>query len=115
METTTLFVVYRDLQYIFLYTGGPKNYAYQTAGGQTSCKVRGFTLNWKNSTKLNFDSVKEMVCSMDPLKTITLQNFNIRRDPKRRKVTSKEELKVYRVVYNKRALKEDLSTVPYGY
>lgn len=30
-------------------SGGPKNYAYTTVSGKEECKVRGFTLNWKNS------------------------------------------------------------------
>ncbi|XP_035209309.1 uncharacterized protein LOC118183812 [Stegodyphus dumicola] len=28
-------------------SGGPKNYAYQTATGKTCCKVRGFSLNFR--------------------------------------------------------------------
>ena len=35
-------------------SGGPKNFAYQTKNGKTTCKVRGFTLNFRGSQKLNF-------------------------------------------------------------
>lgn len=33
--------------------GGPKNYAYKTKNGKTTCKVRIFTLNFRRSQKLN--------------------------------------------------------------
>ncbi|XP_035234223.1 uncharacterized protein LOC118206055 isoform X2 [Stegodyphus dumicola] len=33
-------------------SGGPKNYAYQTATGKACCKVRGFSLNFRNSQLL---------------------------------------------------------------
>ena len=42
--------------------GGPKNYAYKVSDGKTHCKIRGFTLNYKNSLVLNFDSLKEIIC-----------------------------------------------------
>jgi hypothetical protein len=58
-------VVSRDLEVVLhgLYnriiefvTGGPKNYAYKIArpdkdGNTTICKVRGITLNYKNTLK----------------------------------------------------------------
>ena len=42
-------------------TGGPKNYAFKLAypdkkGQQSFCKVRGITLNFKNSIDINFNS-----------------------------------------------------------
>ncbi|XP_054708352.1 uncharacterized protein LOC129218163 [Uloborus diversus] len=98
-------------------SGGPKNYAYETAGGKTCCKVRGFSLNFKNSKSLNFDSIKKLVCSFDDDDSITTTNpAKITRDPKRRKVMNKEETKVYRMVYDKRVVNPtDFSTFPYGY
>ncbi|XP_035226144.1 uncharacterized protein LOC118198555 [Stegodyphus dumicola] len=47
-------------------SGGPKNYAYQTATGKTCCKVRGFSLNFRNSQLLNFEAIKSLVCSPGP-------------------------------------------------
>jgi hypothetical protein len=46
-------------------TGGPKNYAYKITrpnkdGNTTICKVRGITLNYKNSLAINFDTIKDM-------------------------------------------------------
>ena len=42
--------------------GGPKNYAYVVSNGEKCCKIRGFTLNFKNSQILNFDSMKDAIC-----------------------------------------------------
>jgi hypothetical protein len=50
-----------DNRIIELFTGGPKNYAYKIArpdkdGNTTTCKVRGITLNYKNSLTVNLIS-----------------------------------------------------------
>ena len=47
-------------------TGGPKNYAYKLAhpnkkGQQSICKVRGITLNFKNSLAINYNTVADMI------------------------------------------------------
>ncbi|XP_055925975.1 uncharacterized protein LOC129957588 [Argiope bruennichi] len=97
-------------------SGGPKNYAYETASGKTCCKVRGFTLNFKNSLALNFHSIKHIVCSLDRKDSILFDDAaKITRDAKRRKVFNAKQNKLYRMVYNKRVVKEDLSTIPYGF
>jgi hypothetical protein len=55
-----------DNRIIEFVTDGPKNYAYKIArpnkdGNTTICKVRGITLNYKNSLAINFDTIKDMV------------------------------------------------------
>ena len=42
-------------------SGGPKNYAYKTNENNETYKVRGFTLNFKNSQLINFHSVKDII------------------------------------------------------
>ncbi|GBN27020.1 hypothetical protein AVEN_38542-1 [Araneus ventricosus] len=97
-------------------SGGPKNYAYRTSQGKTCCKVRGFTLNFQNNQSLNFESIKHLVCSLDRKATIPLNDAaKIIRDAKRRKVSNVQQTKLYRIVYDKRVIKEDFSTLPYGY
>lgn len=104
----------------FFFPGGPKNYGYETKSGRTCCKVRGFTLNFRNCQALNFESIRKIVCEMDSSTEdhtcIPLHNpAKICNDAKRRKVINKEETKLYRVVYNKRVIQPDLTTLPYGY
>ena len=63
-------------------SGSPKNYAYQTRNGKTNCKVRGFTLNYRGSQKLNFATMCEYVCSSNQ-QPIFLENPHfIKRDAK---------------------------------
>ncbi|GFU38971.1 uncharacterized protein NPIL_10371 [Nephila pilipes] len=97
-------------------TGGPKNYAYKLLDGSEACKIRGFTLNFQNSLVLNFDSVKELVYSMDTTRSMTVINpRKITRDKKKRKIENKMEIKTYKMVYDKRVIQEDFNTLPYGY
>nr|XP_042912705.1 uncharacterized protein LOC122272780 [Parasteatoda tepidariorum] len=98
-------------------SGGAKNYAYTTKSGKTCCKVRGFSLNARNSELLNFESVKHLVCSLDKETTIPIHNpSKITRQPKKKKVINTEETKNYRIVYNKRIVNPNgYTTLPYGY
>lgn len=40
---------------------GPKSYAYKTSKGKTVCKIKGFTLNYENSQKLNMDEMRRVL------------------------------------------------------
>ena len=42
-------------------SAGPKNKAYVTNKGIQECKVKGFTLNFTNAQKINFQSMKDML------------------------------------------------------
>jgi len=42
-------------------SGGPKNYGYKTKKGKVECKVRGFRLNSKGKTQLNYDVMRQNV------------------------------------------------------
>jgi hypothetical protein len=73
------------------YVGFPgffHNYTYKIArpekdGNTTICKVRGITLNYKNSLTINFDTTKDMVIdNRDDVKTVR-DDFKITRDHKR--------------------------------
>ena len=52
-------------------SGGPKNYAYTTANGNQTCKIRGFSFNYANAQILNFDMVQEILGYVDPSKPHT--------------------------------------------
>lgn len=95
-------------------SGGPKNYAYRTLKTET-CKVKGFTLNFKNSNIVNFDTVKEMIKD-DRTMCKTLTNPNkICRLSHKRKIFSREEKKKYTFNYDKRVILDNFDTVPYGF
>lgn len=106
-----------NARFFFYYSiGGPKNYAYETEEGQTVCKIRGFSLNYENSQLLNFKSMKELLLGMKWSRAIPIYNpAKITRDGKTRKVINKEEVKQYKIVYTKRVVQNDLTTLPYGY
>jgi hypothetical protein len=51
-----------------------------TDGNTTICKVRGITLNYKNSLTINFDTIKDMVINnRDDVKTMR-DDYKITRD-----------------------------------
>lgn len=102
--------------------GGPKNYAYTlktpNKKGQFSiCKVRGITLNFKNSIDINYQTVKEMVTGdrSDSISVIIDEN-KIVRNPSTGHLLTKRESKDYKIVFDKRVICDnDYLTYPYGY
>ena len=102
-------------------SGGPKNYAYRTKKGKTETKIRGITLDYSASGKLNHDTIRELVhthCNELEAseKKVTIDMpFKIMRNKKEKRIVTKRMKKDYRVVYNKRVVNENYDTVPYGY
>jgi hypothetical protein len=96
---------------------GPKNYAFVTNKKETVCKVKGFSLNYKASLKVNFESMKEMIISEIENENfeITVDQNVIKRNRKNWEICSAVVSKVYTHVYDKRIVKEDLTTIPYGF
>ena len=100
-------------------SGGPKNYAYRTKKGKTETKIRGITLDYATTRKLNHDVIRDLVllhtdCESDAKVTIDIP-FKIMRDKKEKSIVTKRTKKDYRVVYNKRVITENYETLPYGY
>jgi hypothetical protein len=100
---------------------GAKSYVYLTNTGKKVCRLKGFTLNHKNSLLINFEVMRDMVLSQkiqgNPnLKTVvTINDKKIRRKKYQCKIYNTKEVKKYRAVYNKRIILPDLTTVPFGY
>ena len=98
---------------------GPKNYAYQTNDDKRVTKVRGITMNYATTKKLNLEVMRSVIhlyvnCGIQA--KVTVDNpFKITRDKKNKKIITKRTKKDYRIVYNKRVVKENYVTVPYGY
>jgi hypothetical protein len=79
------------------------------------CKVRGLTLNYANSQKINFESMKELVKNLNFSDKIPIINpFKIKRT-KDFKIVTVEEVKNYGLVYDKRYLTDNYSTLPFGF
>lgn len=100
-------------------TGGPKNYAYiaQDQDGEinTCCKVKGITLNYKNSLDINFDTIKKMI-NTNKTSVVTVQNdYKIVRDSNTTEIVTRKENKDYKLVFDKRVLQKDITSVPYGF
>ena len=97
---------------------GPKNYSFKLNSGQITTKVRGFSLNYQTSKIINFESMKNSLKNFmngngDHLETV---NTEIQRNKYDCKVTTKQNcVKKYSVIYNKRVLLPDTTTVPFGY
>ena len=96
---------------------GPKNYTYKLNSGEVVCKVRGFSLNYRASQVINFESMKEALYSWknnDKKELVTIRT-EILRDKKSPKVYNRVVHKHYGVVYDKRIVLDNFTTVPYGY
>ena len=99
--------------------GGPKNYAYVTSQGKNVTKIRGITLDHAALKKLNPSTMRFLVQAhakrYAKAKVTVDMPFKITRDKKNKKIFTKKMKKVYQIVYNKRVIKEDYRTEPYGY
>ena len=100
---------------------GPKNYAYRLNSGETTCKVRGFSLNYTSSQIIHFDSMRQALYhwyhdspnnTADDMMTVMTQ---ILRDKIKARIYTKKVPKRYGVVYNKRRVLNDYTTQPFGY
>jgi hypothetical protein len=101
---------------------GPKCYSLLFNDNSQLTKIRGFTLNHRNSMSINFDVMKNMLlnqdiqnCTDDELYTYTVNPSKISRDKKRNIIYNKTELKRFKAVFTKRVIMPDLTTLPYGY
>jgi len=102
-------------------SAGPKNYGYRISNQEvelkTALKIRGFRMNNRAADLLKLEVVKNMVfdfvknCTVS---TIDIPYSQITRDKDRNVLTKPVNMK-YRVVYDKRIVLSDFTTIPYGY
>ena len=74
-------------------SGGPKNYAYRTKRGKVETKIRGITLDYMTSEKLNHDVIRDLVhlyidCDTEE-KVMDDIPFKITRDKKEKNIGTK--------------------------
>lgn len=95
-------------------SAGPKNYSYRLNTGVTHCTVKGFTLNYQASQKINFETMKRIVQHQQGEK-IAVDQLKFSRNKHDWSITTSVIQKQYGFVYDKRVIKEDFTTLPYGY
>lgn len=97
-------------------SAGPKNYAYKLDTGVTHCTVKGITFNSLTVKVINFESIRDIVCSDKRLdQLLEVPQLKFLRDRDRWQVNTDVQTKKYRFVYDKRVIQPDLTTLPYGY
>jgi hypothetical protein len=92
---------------------GPKSYCYKTNTGEVVCKIKGFTLNYETSKKINSDSINNILENKD--NKISTQYHRITRDTKTKELLNKIETKEFAFVYDKRVILENFDTIPFRY
>ena len=93
---------------------GPKSYAYITFKGRVVCKVKGFTLNYANSQKINPSTMMNLVEGR--ISSIQTERKNaITRNAFAKEIVNKDQSKTFSCGYNKRVVLENYDTIPYGY
>ena len=91
---------------------GPKSYTYQTEDGNYYTKFKGFTLNYENSSKITFDTLKSMIDEGHHIKTRVLE-FN--KNKRTGVITTQMNDKTASFVYNKRCIVNKYETLPFGH
>ena len=96
---------------------GPKNYSFRVNTGNFFCKVRGFSLNYKSSLILNFESIKEALVTWkkSEKKELVTVKTELVRDKYKPKVFNMVISKHYGVVYDKRQVLPDFTSIPFGF
>ncbi|XP_072039103.1 uncharacterized protein [Amphiura filiformis] len=102
-------------------TGGCKNYSYTTDTGKTVMKVRGITLNARNSELVNASTLVRMVKGLkadgenEGEKVTVTDPRKIVRNVQTKNIETRVFKKDYRVVFDKRWIVNGFETFPYGY
>ena len=96
---------------------GPKNYSFRVNTGEIVCKVRGFSLNYKSSLILNFESMKEALVAWkrNEKKALVTVKTELVRDKYKPKVFNRVISKHYCVVYDKRKVLPNFTSIPFGF
>lgn len=81
----------------------------------TCCKVKGITLNYKNSLDINFDNIRYMITSTGTSVVTVRNDYKIARDSKLTEIITRKKNKDHKRVYDQRILQHGLISVPYEY
>jgi len=99
---------------LFMSTG-PKSYSYRLDNNVTTMKIKGITLNHKNSQVIDFDMMKSVV--FDAIEKVRLPpSKQITRVKHRGIVYNRPQSKLFRKVFSKRVMiPGSYDSLPYGY
>jgi hypothetical protein len=96
--------------------GGPKNYAFTDSNGKCSIKVKGISLDSRNSTRIDVEKMELLV--RNHMDSITFSYPNkIQRTDNRKVISRNQDKKLY-FKFTKRVMSEEestLNTYPFGY
>ena len=102
-------------------SAGAKNYSYKTRAGKTTCKVKGFTLNVRGQSVLNFDTMKKNILDelhhpQDQRRTMNIVNpSHFQRDVENKEIRVVQQIKQYGLVFDKRVINTNGKSYPYGF
>ena len=103
-------------QYINLFVStGPKSYSYVTNDLIKITHVKGFKLSktLNENKRINFDSLCEILECRDT--SLEIEQSNVFQVDKRLHISKKDILKKLSFTFDKRKIKEDFTTIPWGY
>lgn len=69
----------------------------------------------QNSLDINFDTTKKMITTNETSVVTVLYDYKIARDSNTTEIVTRKENKDYKLVFDKRVLQKDLTSVPYEY
>ncbi len=101
---------------------GPKQYSFivrDRAGKikKVVTKVKGFSLNHSTAAHINFKKMRSQVWNYvkrGKIEEVVIYDYQIKRT-KTHEIVTEPYRKVQKVVYSKRVILSDFSSVPYGY
>lgn len=102
-------------------SAGAKNYSYKTRASKTTCKVKGFTLNVRGQSVLNFDTMKKNILDelhhpQDQRRTMNIVNpSHFQRDVENKEIRVVQQVKQYGIVFDKRIINTNGKSYPYGF
>ena len=93
---------------------GPKSYAYTTNKGNKVCKVKGITLNFRNSLIINKETMYNIVHDVIEDVNVVYPHM-INKIKKDRVIHNVSHKKIFRKVHEKTSVLPNLDTLPWGY
>ena len=99
------------------FSTGPKSYGYLTNTGKEVVKIKGFTLNYTNSTYLNLESMKRII--EKDIDKVHLSYKMITRNVKSKTLVNTETSKEFKCECDKRIVMPEkeatIDTLPWRY